>query len=215
MNSLKLSQLGTLLLLTAAVGLAFYGQPNLQQKWEFLAPEYKPRLLERGVHVDPGELLDLMQNDYIKLLLIDVRSESDWNLFHLKDAERIPQEKLPDHRKRFAALPGNGVIVLVSNDETLATSAWKDLMALAQPNAYILQGGLNYWLDVYGYPEGQPPETATQKHAGTDETLRHHFRLALGSRHPAAAPDPDHVQKRKFQPKVKLLKKIQKKGGCG
>lgn len=215
MNRSQLPLLGALLLLAAATGLALYGQPDLKQKWEFLAPEYEPRLLDQEVQVDPGELLDLMQNDYIKLLIIDVRSEFDWNLFHLKDAERITLEELPDHRKRFASLPGNAVVVLVSNDEANAIQAWKDLMVLAKPNAYILQGGLNHWLNVYGYPEKRRPDAAAWKRATADESLRHKFRLALGSRHPAAAPDPHQVPQREFQAKVKLLKKVKKKGGCG
>ncbi len=215
MKRFNFQLMGALLLLSMATGLAFYGQPDLQQKWQFLAAEYEPLLHNRNVYLDPGELLNLMQDDYIKLLIIDVRSESDWNIFHLKDAERIPLEQLPGYQKRFATLPGNAVVVLVSNDETSATRAWKDLMVLAQPNVYILQGGLNHWLNIYGYPESSPPQSAAPGQAGEDEVLRHHFRLALGSRHPAASPDPHKAPKRKFQPKVKLLKKIQKKGGCG
>jgi rhodanese-related sulfurtransferase len=215
MKSAGLHYLAAALLLAGAAGLAFYGQPDVRQKWEFLASEYEPRLINRDVQVDPGELLDLMQNDYIELLIVDLRSESDWNLFHLRDAERIPLAQLAQHKKRFASLPGNAVLVLVSNDETLATRAWQDLMVLAQPNAYILQGGLNYWLDIYGYPNGRPLLPPKAEHSNQDETLRHSFQLALGARHPAASPDPHHVQKREFQSKVKLITKIQKKGGCG
>ena len=215
MKSAGLHYLGAALLLAAATGLAFYGQPDVRQKWEFLAPEYEPRLLNREVQLDPGELLDLMQNDYIELLIVDLRSESDWNLFHLRDAERIPLEQLVQHKKRFASLPGNAVLVLVSNDETLATRAWQDLMVLSQPNAYILQGGLNYWLDIYAYPNGRPQLSHTAEHSNQDETLRHSFRLALGARHPAAHPAPHHGPKREFKSKVKLLTKVEKKGGCG
>ena len=215
MKSVDLHYLGAALLLAAATSLALYGQPDIRQTWEFLEPEYGPRLLNREVQVDPGELLDLMQNDYIELLIVVLRTESDWNLFHLRDAERIPLAQLVQHKKRVASLPGNAVLVLVSNDETLATRAWQDLMVLAKPNAYILQGGLNYWLDVYAYPNGPPQSPPAAEHSKQDETLRHSFRLALGARHPAAFPDPHYVSKREFTPRVQLLTKVEKKGGCG
>lgn len=215
MKHITLPGIGAILLLASAAGLALYGQPDLHQKWEFLEPKYGPRLIDRQVQIDPGELLGLTQDDYIKLLIIDVRPESDWNVFHLKDAERIPREELPRHRKRFASLPENAVVVLVSNDETWATEAWKDITVLSRPNAYILEGGLNHWLNVYGYPQGHPPDPTTPNQPNADETLRHKFRLALGSRHLASAPDPHSVPERKFTAKVKLVKKIEKKGGCG
>jgi len=47
-----------------------------------------------------------------------------------------------------------------------------------------------------------------------DGTLRHSFKLALGDRHAAAQPDEHLVQQREYTPKVKLLKKIAKAGGC-
>jgi len=215
MNVYKPNLLGALALLATAGGLALHGQPDVEQKWDFLAPEYQPRLDEREVQLDPAELLGMMQDDYIKLMIVDVRTESDWNMFHLKDAERIPVENLPEHRRRFAELPVNAVVVLVSNDEAQATRAWQHLMVIAQPNAYILQGGLNHWLNVYGYADDELHGGARADLSVADGTLRHPFRLALGSRHPAASPDPHDFPERPHQARVILLKKIVKKGGCG
>jgi len=206
--------LGALALLVVAGGLVLYGQPDVEQKWSFMAAKYQPRLDQREVYIDPGELLGLMQDDYIKLVIVDVRSEADWNMFHLKDAERIPVEDLPGQRERFADLPVNAVVVLVSNDEAQATRGWQHLMAIARPNAYILEGGLNHWLNVYGYPDDELHGHELDL-SQSDGTLRHPFRLALGSRHPAASPDPHDFPERRHEAKVKLLRKVAKKGGCG
>ncbi len=54
-----------------------------------MAPEYGSRLAYREVYIDPAELLHLMNDDYIELVIYDVRDERDWNMFHLVDAERI------------------------------------------------------------------------------------------------------------------------------
>lgn len=204
---------GAALLLLAALGLAWHGQPGPQERWQFIAPELEPRLTHRQVQIEPAELAQLMRNDYIDLAIIDVRDERDWNLFHLWGAERIPREALFSHRKRFANLPPNGVLVFVSNDEIAATEAWKLVMASAiQPNAYILAGGINRWLAEFA-----PGHHGTAVTAGpaTDETLRHPLKWALGSRHPASLPDPHHPRTPEFVEKVRLQKRVVKKGGCG
>ena len=106
---LNLRVLGAALLLLSAAGLAMVGQPDLEDKWAYLAPEYESRLTHREVFIDPAELLHLMNDDYIELIIYDVRDERDWNIFHLVDAERIPLEALPTQRKRLRALLGAGV----------------------------------------------------------------------------------------------------------
>jgi rhodanese-related sulfurtransferase len=208
-----LHAVGATLMVIAAAGLAWYGQPGPAEKWGFLAAELGPRLSKREVQIDPAELMDLMHDDYIDLTLIDLRSERDWNLFHLWGAERLAIAELSQHRQRFMDLPENGVIVFMGNDEAIATEAWKQVMATAsRPNAYILAGGINRWLDEFtSHDEKEKSVGAAQ----ADETLRHAFKWALGSRHPASMPDPHHVQAREFSMKVKLQKKVVKKGGCG
>jgi hypothetical protein len=44
----------------------------------------------------------------------------------------------------------NTVLVLVSNDETAATEAWKVVVAESVQNLYILEGGVNNWLALFG-----------------------------------------------------------------
>ena len=207
--------LGAGLLLAAAGGLAFHGQPDLEQKWAFMEPEYASRLEYREVYIDPAELLHLMNDDYIELLIYDVRDERDWNIFHLVDSERIDLADLPSQRKRLEGLSEMGVVVVVSNDEILATRAWKQLMALAKPNVYILEGGINHWLNIYGVVEDEHQGHDTASLARPDGTLRHPFKLALGARHAAARPDEHRVPHRRYTAKVKLLKKVVKAGGCG
>jgi rhodanese-related sulfurtransferase len=205
--------LGAGFLLAAAGVLALYGQPDLEQKWAFMAPEYASRLEFREVYIDPAELLRLINDDYIELVIYDVRDERDWNIFHLADSERIDLKNLPTQRKRLRSLSELGVVVVVSNDEILATRAWKQLMALAKPNVYILEGGINHWLNIYGVVD-EEHEHGTASLARPDGTLRHPFKLALGARHAAARPDEHLVPHREYTEKVKLLKKVKKAGGC-
>jgi len=207
--------LGAGVLLAAAGGLALYGQPDLEQKWAFMEPEYAYRLEYREVFIDPAELLHLMNDDYIELLIYDVRDERDWNIFHLVDSERIDLADLPSQRKRLRGLSEMGVVVVVSNDEILATRAWKQLMALAKPNVYILEGGINHWLNVYGVAEEEVNAHGATSLEIQDGTLRHPFKMALGERHAASRPDEHNAPRREYTPKVKLIKKVVRSGGCG
>lgn len=204
---------GAAVLLLASAGLAWVGQPNPMQKWHYLAPKLEPKLTERQVQIEPAELVELMYNDYIDLQLIDVRDEHDWNLFHLWGATHIPLEELPAQRKRFANQPQNSVIVLMGNDEAKATEGWKLVMATSsQPNAYILAGGINRWLAEFAPGHHG---NAIVANGIADDSLRYPLRRALGSRHSAALPDTHHVKTPDFTPKVKLQRRVVKKGGCG
>ena len=103
------------------------------------------------------------------------------------------------------------MIVLVDNAEHKATEVWKRLMAVAAPNAYILAGGMNAWLDRYG--EGHPSSVPVA--GGPDDPLRHAFPEALGDRDPAARPYTTHHEEGHFEPKVHLAVKRAVAGGCG
>ena len=205
---------GALTLLLAAGGLAWHGQPSLEHKWEFMAPVLEPRLLKREVYIDPAELLHLINDDYTHLVIYDVRSEPYWNEFRLVDSEHMPLNKMPGERDRLLALPENAVVVVVSNDEMLATKGWKRLMVIAKPNAYILEGGLNHWLNIYGAPGDEVAAHGKASLGKPDGRLRHPFKLALGDRHAASRPDEHLTPHREYSTKVKLLKKVAKAGGC-
>ena len=211
----KLRMAAAFILVLLSVVLVFNKQPDLETKWTYIAEEYAPRLEQRTVYIDPAELLHMMNDEYIHLLIYDVRSESDWNQFHLVDAERVPLQELSSQGKRIRSLPENAVIVLVSNDEILSTRAWKHLMALAKPNAYILEGGINHWLNIYGVADDEVSAHGVASLAVKDGSLRHPFNRALGERHAASRPDEHHAPHREYTPRVKLLKKVARAGGCG
>jgi rhodanese-related sulfurtransferase len=202
---------GALVLL--GVAAMVIGQPTSQDKWAMLAPEKGPLLLEdRAYQIHPGELLDLMHNDKIKLFLLDLRSEADYNLFHLVDSKHTPLETLPERIPDFILEPSNAVFVLLSNHEEIATEGWKTMVAESVHNVYILEGGLNYWLEVFS---AENPELLQPTfHQGEDQ-LHFPFSVALGSRHALSDPDP-HLYPLEYTSKVKLeLKKGPSGGGCG
>jgi rhodanese-related sulfurtransferase len=206
---------GAGVLVAAAIAVLVIGQPTVADKWQAIAAEKEPLLINREVQIHPGELLDMMHNDQVKLMMLDVRDEVDYNLFHIVDAKFAPLDSIPVLSKSLLAEPDNTVIVVMSNDETHATEAWKILTAESVLNVYILEGGINYWLDIFGHAGHEQCFTApvSTTAPGNDE-LRHIFNAAIGDRDPAADPDLDAVEL-DYVPKVKLQTKKATTGGCG
>jgi len=204
---------GAGVLVIVAIIIAVIGQPTTADRWEKLALVRGDDLTNREIYIHPGELLDTFHDHKLNLVMIDVRSEADYNLFHLLDAENITPEEIPESIDSFIAMPANTVFVVMSNDEATSTEVWKTLTAQAVPNVYVLSGGINQWLDTFAtpYEEGVCGDMIE---AGVEE-LHYEFDAALGSNCPAAYPDHDkyHLE---YEKKIELdLKRAPVGGGCG
>lgn len=198
-------------LLGGALLVAFIGQPTTLDRWARIAPEKQQLLDQREVQIHPGELLGLMHDHKLKLVLLDVRSEADYNLYHLADALRVEPGSSVELVSSLHLEPANTVIVVMSNDEAAATNAWKTLVAESVPNVYILEGGVNNWLATFAQDEKRLRPLAS----GGEDVLRYEFIAALGAAYPSSAPDPEHYQL-EYTPKVKLeTKRGPTSGGCG
>ena len=196
----------------AAVGLILVGQPTTLDRWERISDEKSTLLAERAVQVHPAEMLTLIHDANIKALLLDVRSEADYNQFHIVDALHVPLAKVPEIVPELHLEPANTVFFVMSNDETAATEAWKTLQAESVPNVYILEGGINNWLTLFANDEFL---AANPRVAHADDQLAFAFSAALGARQFPAEPDP-HQYEFIYESKVVLeLKRAPTGGGCG
>jgi rhodanese-related sulfurtransferase/uncharacterized membrane protein YedE/YeeE len=227
---LRIAGAGALFVLALAV--VFIGTPSLEEKYSkltFTRAESIPQLnadpivathvysadqmLEkRLVQISPAELFKTVYNQGINLVMLDVRPEADFNLYHIKGAINVPLDKLsttiPD---LISEPPANSVFVLMSNDETAATQAWKQLSASTVPNVYILEGGINNWIAFFGKDDGFQPLASV----GTDQ-LEYVFPAALGSKYESCDPNPQAYEELEFEAKIKLqLKRDKSGGGCG
>ena len=197
------------------------GQPTMLDKWNQIAAEDQPLLDKREVQIEPAELLNFIANDLVQVVLLDVRAEADFNLFHLRDAQRVDLADLPEMaEKDFLNRPGNTLFVVMSNDEGRATDAWKILKAESIENTYILEGGINNWLALYNEAEAVHDEKQLATYipvldssipAGQD-LLQYRFDTARGDNYAAADPDPHHYET-EYTHKVKM--KVKKAAGGG
>lgn len=208
---LRYAQAGALV--AVALIVLVIGQPTTTDKWAGMAAAKEAMLTNREVQIHPGELLTSMADDNLNLILLDVRPEAEYNLFHIKGARSVqPQDIKAIIPELLHEPPANTVYVLMSNDEAAATDAWKILSAESVANVYILEGGVNNWLHTFA--EADAGIKPTPAPPGNDR-LAYNFAAALGSRHTAANPDA-HALALQYTPKIKLqLKRSPSGGGCG
>jgi len=194
------------------------GQPSPLEKYQILAEDKDVLLQDRQVQIHPGELIQLAANRQLKLVLLDVRSERDFNLFHLVDSRRVDLEDLARGAltKELLDEPPNAVVILVSNDEAGATEAWKMLTGEGIMNVYLLEGGINGWLDLFAVDGACPAGCLRRTDDAVPEgELAWRFEAALGAQHPIADPDLFLDKTLWFVPKVSLEVKARPAGGCG
>jgi rhodanese-related sulfurtransferase/uncharacterized membrane protein YedE/YeeE len=195
-----------------AIAVVVIGQPTTADRWSTLEPIEGARLANREVQIHPGELLDKLHDTSLQVIMLDVRSEADYNLFHIRDARHVSLDSLPEIIPALHEEPANTLFVVMSNDEVAATEAWKTLRAESVPSAYILEGGINNWLTIFAdevfRATAVKPDTAY-------DSLAYTFPAALGSRYEWAEPDP-HDYSLTYTPKVQLeIKRGPGGGGCG
>jgi rhodanese-related sulfurtransferase len=230
----KLRLAGASVLFVLALVVALIGTPSWEEKYgrlTFTRTETIPQpsgnadpivnthtysgdqmLEKRLVQITPAEMFKTIYNQNINLIMLDVRPESDFNLYHVNGALNIPLEKLPDViPDLLTEPPANSVFVLMSNDETAATEAWKQLVASSVPNAYILEGGINNWIAFFGAEEGFRAASSLD-----EDQLGYIFPAALGSRYESCDPNPIEYEELEFEARIKLeLKRDKSGGGCG
>lgn len=230
---------GAAALLLVVVVVAGRGQPTQAQKFELLGEVARKPVAERAIFAHPAEVVALRKDLNLRVAVLDLRDEHDFNLFHLGGSRRVDPASLsrPEVLKPLLEQPASTVTFLVANGEGRAVDAWKALKASGVQNLYVVEGGVNRWLELY--PVDACVASRAPPAAADDDRLAWRFAYATGSalpsawpelaasrsfRTPCAAPvseEPHHGghgitwPEYQFAKKVKLQAKAAVKGGCG
>lgn len=237
----KLRIAGAGALFLVAVGVVLLGSPSLEEKYNRVsitrtyvqeAPEGATEeelkalepvkvqlspdqaLAQREIQISPAELFTTLYDQKLEPVMLDVRSEAEFNLFHIRGARNVSKDKLLAFSKELIAEPApNRVVIIMSNDETAATQAWKILVAESVANVYILEGGVNNWIAFFGADESN---IAGKVSNPVTDQLAYIFPAALGDRYECSSPSPMEFEELEFEPKIQLqLKRDKSGGGCG
>jgi len=232
---LRIAGAGALFVLALAV--VFIGSPSLEQRYNkltFTRTETIPQLegqeplvettiytademlSNRLVFISPAETFKAKYNQSMNPVYLDVRSEADYNLYHIEDAVNVPLEQITEIVPvLLTEPPANTVYVVMSNDEIAAVNAWKVLVASSVPNVYILEGGVNNWIAFFGSDDETLQAVQPTTNPAPDQ-LAYIFPEALGNRYESCDPSPIEYEALEFETKIKLeLKRDKSGGGCG
>jgi rhodanese-related sulfurtransferase len=218
---------GAALLGAAAVALALRGDPTPEERWARGPHAIHQLLADRGAFVSPAEVVALRKDTSLKVQVLDLRDEHDFNLFHVGGARRVEPAALRGLALReLLDAPASTITFLVDEGEARSTEAWRSLAAQGVKNVYVVEGGVTRWLDLY-----PAPRCVAERRA--EGGWR--FAYAAGDALPASWPElersrsfrspcatasdaeegevrwPEHPFTKKVKPQVKAVVK----GGCG
>jgi len=203
-------------LVLVALVIMINGQPSEETRWNMLSTAEHEKFEKRDVYIHPGELLEILNDFQLKVRLIDLRNESDFNTFHIERAENVApvDVKKFEYVREMLREPGNTIFVLTSNDETDTAGVYKYLKTKGIGNLYILEGGVNNWLKLF------PPDKEQATVAGeiASGKLNYLFRRAYGASLDISNPWTGYsklVPGKDYVKKVKVQKKAVRTGGCG
>lgn len=145
-------------LLVALLGLiaAFAGSPYKGSQTSIDATELAA-VVEREVdHVSPEDLADWIIQGRSDYRLLDLRTEAEFNQYHIPGSENVPLTALAQH-----GLMRNEKILLYSEGGIHSAQAWFLLKAQGYKGVYMVRGGLEEWKDLVLFPQlaaGASPE---------------------------------------------------------
>lgn len=136
-----------------------------RNRYSFKPGELAASILAGEDQVSAADLADWIIQGRSDLLIVDIRSEADFEKGSIKSSLNIPLAKLLERSTIDTELPESKTVVLYSNGDSHSHQAWLILKA-AGVNAYVLQGGFNRWTEVVLNP-GSPADSSD------DEVLKY------------------------------------------
>ncbi len=156
------------------------------------------------------ELADWLINKDPSIQLIDVRTPDEYDTFHLPGAINIPLNDLLSDEWTDILDQGTRMNILYSNGTTSAHNCWMVVRQLGYENNYVLQGGLNYWVETILNPD------KPVVYSSDDEAAKYDFRKGAGQVFGGPMPSSDPADDQDSN-KPKIIRKKKKKtpeGGC-
>jgi len=158
------------------LGLIIAAVPqNTTHPYKLTASQLLEEVKGRQQFFSPDELADKLINKDPSVQLIDVRDQDEFEKFSLPGAINIPLSDLLNEKYADVLNQDVKMNIFYSNGTIEANQVWMITRQLGYENNYVLEGGLNYWVETIMNP-AQPPSTAPN-----EELARYDFRKAAGS----------------------------------
>ena len=160
--------------------------------------------------IHPDQVAQMIIEKNPSLQLIDIRSQDDYEKFHLPGAINIPIDDILSEDYLDILDQDVKMNVFYSNGNTKSNEAWMLTRQLGYNNIYVLMGGLNYWVETIMNPK-VPSSTLPD-----DEIAKYDFRKGAGSALGGGAVPNENAASTPAAPApiIKKAKKKAVKGGC-
>jgi rhodanese-related sulfurtransferase len=123
-----------------AVGAAIVGTPARVSTNAVGGDEHTDAFVARTV--DAVQLAAWIREGALDLRVLDLRGDSAYERVHVPSAEPADFARLDTLAKRADAM-----LVLYSDDDVRDAQAWANLAARGHRSAYVLDGGLDAWME--------------------------------------------------------------------
>ena len=153
-------------------------------------------------YISTDQLAKIYINQDPSYLVIDVRSENDYNSYSLPNSVNIPLNTLLSEDVEGYLNQDQFDVVLVSNDNFSANQAWILCNRLGYKNLHVLKGGMNEWFNTIINPK-KPTETMSAK-----EHELYNFRKASSMFFGVMYPEEIKVFKKPVVVKKAVTKKV-------
>lgn len=187
--------------------------PNKTRPYKLSAEQMLQEINSRTQFVSPDMVAEMLVNKDPLLRLIDIRSKDEFDKFSLPGAINIPLSDLLAPEYSDILHQDIKMNVLYSNGSVTANEAWMILRQLGYENNFVLEGGLNYWFDVFMNPQ-RPASTSPD-----EEFAKYDFRKSAGQALGGGVIVPVQEKSQQGQASAKpAVKPVPKKkkpaGGC-
>jgi len=204
-----------LALIAFILGLAaiFAGNPYKGTSFSIDAKELALIVEKEVDHIDVEELADWIIQGKADYRLIDLRSEKEFNEYHIPTAENIQLSGINDY-----PIFRNEKIILYSQGGIHSAQAWMLLKAKGFKAVYMLRGGLEEWSDKILFP--RLAQNATPEQKTEFDKIKEVSKFFGGS--PQVGGTAEEVSSKKPMPKLEMPSgtpaptagKKKKKEGC-
>jgi rhodanese-related sulfurtransferase len=192
------------------LGLIIAAVPeNTTKQYKLTAEELLEEVKSGTQFIHPDQIAEMLIDKDPTLQLIDVRSSTEFDKFNLPNAINIPLVDILNNEWEDYINQDVKFNVFYSNGTNDANQAWMITRQLGFENNYVLQGGLNYWVETIVNPES-PKSTSPN-----EEIAKYNFRKGAGAALGGAAITTNTQSNIKAAPPVKKRKKKKRaQGGC-
>lgn len=148
---------------------------NTTHPYKLTAGELLAEIRSGTQFITPDEVADQIIRKDPSIQLIDVRNPREFDQYSLPGSINIPLQNILSENYQDVLNQSTKMNIFYSNGSTEANEAWLLTRQLGYQNNYVLQGGLNYWVETILNPE-KPGMMASN-----DELARYDFRKAASS----------------------------------